>query len=117
MINLTQHVATSEQVADGVFEPADKRIVQNLLTFTTIPSREEVRLAADSLADIALNSGADAALVGGAPFLMGVLEQSLRQRGIRPAYAFSMRESVEKTLPDGSVQKINVFKHVGFYWA
>jgi hypothetical protein len=48
---------------------------------------------------------------------MGVLEQSLRQRGIRPAYAFSMRESAEKTLPDGSVQKINVFKHVGFYWA
>jgi hypothetical protein len=106
-----------EQTQTGVFEPEDKKTVQNLLTFTTLPSREEVAASANALADIALNSGAEAALVGGAPFLMGVLEQSLRQRGIRPAYAFSMRESAEKTLPDGSVQKINVFKHVGFYWA
>lgn len=54
------------------------------------------------------------AMIGGAPYLMAPLEIALRDVGIRPLYAFSVRASVEKTRPDGSVEKINVFKHGGF---
>ena len=53
-------------------------------------------------------------MIGGAPFLMGALESELKNRGIQPMYAFSVRDSVEKQNPDGSVTKQNVFKHAGF---
>ena len=33
---------------------------------------------------------------------------------IIPLYAFSRRESVEEWQPDGSVRKINIFRHDGF---
>ena len=45
---------------------------------------------------------------------MPPLEKALRGLGIRPLYAFSVRESVEETLPDGSVRKVAVFRHKGF---
>lgn len=45
---------------------------------------------------------------------MSTLEKALQYTGITPVYAFSKRESKEEKLPDGSVKKINVFKHVGF---
>ena len=54
-------------------------------------------------------------MIGGAPFFMGILEQELKKQGIKPVYAFSQRESVDKEMADGSVQKVAVFKHLGFY--
>jgi len=39
---------------------------------------------------------------------------ALRDQGIEPVYAFSVRESIEQTQPDGSVRKVNVFRHAGF---
>ena len=33
---------------------------------------------------------------------------------VKPLYAFSKREVVEEQLPDGSVRKTQVFKHLGF---
>ena len=114
LINLTQHPTTTEQLTAGVTEPADKDEVRRLLTFDELPSKELVKARAKALAEIAENSGAKSAMIGGAPFLMAALEKALREVGITPVYAFSKRESVEKTLPDGSVQKTNVFKHIGF---
>jgi hypothetical protein len=38
----------------------------------------------------------------------------LRAADITPLYAFSVRESVEQALADGSVRKVNVFRHAGF---
>lgn len=58
--------------------------------------------------------GAESAMIGGAPFLMAPLEGALRTRGVIPLYAFSVRESVEEALPDGSVRKTQVFRHAGF---
>ena len=46
--------------------------------------------------------------------MMGQLEAALRALEVQPLYAFSVRESVETTLPDGSVVKTAVFKHGGF---
>lgn len=42
------------------------------------------------------------------------LEKALWEVGIRPLFAFSVRESVERVKDDGSVEKTSVFKHAGF---
>lgn len=65
IIKLTQHVATPEQVAEGVFEPQDRVEIGRLLNFERRPDRAEVRARAGALAEIAAASGADAAMLGG----------------------------------------------------
>ncbi len=114
ILNLTQHPTTATQAAAGVFEPASKQAVRQLLTFDELPSHEEIRARASTLAEIACHEQVDAAMIGGAPYLMSALESALMFRGIAAVYAFSKRESVEETLEDGSVRKTIVFRHVGF---
>lgn len=112
ILNLTQHPASAEQIKAGVTEPAKKKQVQSLLTFQTLPKGSEVLRAAEKIA--ALADGYSSVMIGGAPFLMAPLETALKKRGIEPLYAFSVRESREKTLPDGGVVKTQIFKHMGF---
>ena len=114
IINLTQHAATAEQAVAGVIEPANKKLVQDLLTFDTLPDIEEIYEAAAMLAVAAGESGCKTAMIGGAPFLMSALERALIDADIKPVYAFSVRESVEKPDGNGGVLKTAVFKHVGF---
>lgn len=114
IINLTQHAASAEQIAAGVVEPADKACVQKLLTFEGIPSMEELVGRAKALAAVASEAGAESAMIGGAPYFMAPLEWALRRRGITPLYAFSVRDSAEQVLPDGSTRKVAVFHHLGF---
>ena len=115
VIILTQHAATVEQVQAGVFEPANKSEVQNLLTFSSCPSKEETRERAKKLAVIAKESGASAAMIGGAPWLMAPLERALEAEGIEVLYSFTQRMSEEQVMPDGTVKKTQVFRHVD--WA
>ncbi len=114
ILNLTQHKATPEQFAQGVVEPESpwKEGIQRALTFEDLPTPEEIQRRAEALAKIA--DGHDSAMIGGAPYLMSTLERELKKRGIKPLYAFSKREVVEEQLPDGSVRKTHVFKHLGF---
>lgn len=120
ILNLTQHSPTPEQTAQGVVEMGEgaRAVVRDLLTFTDLPSPDEVRRRAEGLAELASleaeRRGATAAMIGGAPYLMGPLERALRKRGITPLYAFSRRESVEEKQDDGSVRKVAVFRHLGF---
>jgi hypothetical protein len=113
IVNLTQHVGTPEQ---GVIEPVNKKEVQDLLTFDTLESTAgaEIVRRAIKLAEIAQNAEADAAMLGGAPFLMSTLERILLyEKGIQPLYSFSLRQSVDKEI-DGKIQKISFFKHIGW---
>ena len=122
ILNLTQHTPTPEQIAAGVVASGHEEYVSGLLTFATIPSAEEVRDRAVEIAALAFTLCNDAqednepmmAMIGGAPFLMAALERELINEGITPLYAFSERVSVEEQIPDGSVKKTNIFKHVGF---
>lgn len=114
IINLTQHDSTSDQRDQGVVEPSDKVAVRNLLTFNDIPSREQMLVRASKLAAVAVNMKAEAAMIGGAPYFMSALETALKERGIKPLYAFSIRRSVDETQPDGSIRKVAVFRHKGF---
>lgn len=115
IVNLTQHKATPEQVSVGVVDIEDQHDAETLmdcLNFREIPTAEEINITAEAIADIGLQG--DAAMIGGAPYLMSALEKELINRGIKPIYAFSKRESVEELHPDGSIRKITIFRHLGF---
>ena len=117
ILNLTQHAPTQEQIAAGVIQSVAHSEIQRLLTFSSLPTQEEILERAGALAEIATGAkagGVGYAMIGGAPYLMGALEEALRRRDIIPVYAFSVRESVEETMPDGSVRKTQVFRHAGF---
>ncbi|HPT82205.1 MAG TPA: hypothetical protein PLI46_13685, partial [Methanosarcina thermophila] len=127
ILNLTQHITTDEQKAQLVVEPRmTKEKIRKLLTFEEIPTKEEIEARAKELARIAVSEASmytgdtdneiwiTRVMIGGAPYLMGALEKALRECGFTPVYAFSKRESEEIPQPDGSVKKIQVFRHIGF---
>ena len=114
IINLTQHNATPDQVSAGVIEPKDKAEVQRYLTFDNIESENAIRRRAAALADIALENNCKMAMIGGAPYLMAMLEEELNKVGINPVYAYSERNVVSVTLEDGSTKNNITFEHKGF---
>lgn len=122
ILNLTQHKATPDQIAAGVVEPSpdSKERIRKLITFDSLPSERELLYAASEVAMEAaeyFENNPDpnpSALIGGAPFFMSTLEAALTCEGINPLYAFSVRKSIEKRNPDGTVNKTAVFEHLGF---
>ena len=126
IINLTQHPATADQVAVGVVDlPAEEfSNLRSVLTFATLPTGEEILERAALIAELACYNGLSGdegdspmpqqAMIGGAMWLMAPLAAELRQRGIEPVFAFSVRETDEQVQPDGSVRKVAIFRHAGF---
>ena len=126
IVNLTQHVASPEQLAAGVVDlPADqRRLLVESLTVDALPTRQEIADRCANIAALAVHNGLGgdegddphptAAMIGGAPWMMRALEDALLDMGVQSVYAFSVRESVEQVQPDGSVRKVNVFRHTGF---
>ena len=115
ILNFTQHAATAEQVAAGVIDlmQHDLASLKALLNFVGLPTRDDVYNRAYEIAKLADNLMAETVMVGGAPFLMPVLQKALQMRGITVLYAFSERVSIEKIV-NGVVVKTNEFKHSGF---
>lgn len=126
IVNLTQHPATSDQLAAGVQDlPAEVRdALVALLTFANCPDRQEIFERAEDIAELACYNGLGGddgdspfpagAMIGGALWLMAPLSDALRHRGINPLFAFSVRETQEQKNADGSVRKIAVFRHAGW---
>lgn len=130
ILNLTQHEATPEQVEAGVVDlsGSDRQNLKSLLTFDELPDPSRVieavslivRLAEFVIIDYLDNNKEDfehfrfCAMIGGAPWMMSLLERRLREAGIRPVYAFSKRQVVEEMQADGTVKKSMIFKHEGF---
>jgi len=121
-LNFTQHEATPEQLSAGVVEPDgyDKQRIRELLTFDELPKHSDLRQRATNCAVLACvllaKYQCDAVMIGGAPYFMSHLESALRLFRVRFCYAFSSRVAEEQMQPDGSVKKVNVFRHVGFIW-
>lgn len=125
ILNLTQHLATPEQIAQGVVDlpPGRRKHLIDLLTVDELPTNDEIKARCSDIAAIAAlvvhnNLGGDdphplEAMIGGAPWMMSALEKALRDQGVTPIYAFSVRESVEMVV-EGAVKKTAVFRHVGF---
>lgn len=116
VLNLTQHKATPDQIAVGVFDAPDdlREIIADLLTFDQPPTHAQMRVRARELARIVSMFQVDKVMVGGAPFFMGPLVAELRYIHRASLFAFSRRESVDQPQPDGTVRKVAVFKHAGF---
>ncbi|MDR0408683.1 MAG: hypothetical protein LBH45_07205 [Campylobacteraceae bacterium] len=121
ILNLTQHLATDEQKAEGVVDlPTDLRLeLCKLLTFDTLEETKDVLKRSLDIARLAKKSNiaAHAAMIGGAPFFMSFLENALKQTGIQPLYAFTPREVIKTHNENGTVIKQVVFKHKGFIQA
>lgn len=119
IINATQHNATQDQKAAGVFdlETERQRELQKLLTFNTLPTAREVQLRAEKIKKlidvVSREQKTQNIMIAGAPYLTSVLQGELQKDGYTVLYAFSERVSVEVE-KDGVVTKTNVFKHVGF---
>ena len=123
IINLTQHPATKDQLVAGVIDLPEKQRQELIrrLTFDELPNDGEVQQRAATIAgdlhewlEDAGIENVDAAMIGGAPYLMCPLERYLIGVRIQPIYAYSERISFEEKQPDGSVRKVNVFRHAGF---
>ena len=112
MINLTQHQATTDQLAVGVVDLTGQQLalVKTLLTFDEISTESEMKERAYQIAEIARKHGV-AAMIGGAPFFMSYLERALHKAGVTPFYAFSKRCVIKDE--DGVKERV-VFKHEGF---
>jgi len=144
ILNLTQHPASAEQLEAGVVDLGSNYSskLKELLTFSTIPTASELTSRCDGIYDLVLAQLATIGhidesfyddydmtknldesrfraelnisfMIGGAPYLMGPLQSELSNLGT-VLYAYSNRVSVEETQADGSVRKVNVFKHIGF---
>ncbi|ETD73094.1 hypothetical protein V757_00365 [Pelistega indica] len=132
IINLTQHRATSEQIAEGVIDLPEvlSSRVRELLTFDILPEKTALKERANNivkLLDMYITEEAMRTerplpkkvyvMLGGAPYLMRYLENALNgfwYYDIIPLYAFTERVSYEETQPDGTVKKVSSFKHAGF---
>lgn len=120
ILNLTQHPATVEQLNAGVVDTVgtDNVLLKDLLTFSKMPDSADIDNRAREITKLAKNAlfgqPEKKAMIGGALWLMAPLTFYLKAAGIQPVFAFSQRKSVERTLDNGSVQKVNVFRHIGF---
>ena len=115
-INLTQHRASKEQIEQGVVDlcEEDREKLIELLTFDSLPRwwESELDTRAIKIVDILFSKKENClgkAMLGGAPYLMSLLEDRLKKVGIEPFYAFTKRVVEEK---DGV--KTSTFKHLGF---
>lgn len=116
ILNLTQHVATEEQMRDGIFEPSpeDKQRIKSLLTFDEKPTPLILRERAEQIGDIVIeNYMVDKVMIGGAPYFMRYLEDVFDGYNIKTYYSFSKRVSIDEHLPDGSVVKRTKFVYEG----
>lgn len=119
ILNLTQHPATPEQIAQGVVDLSgdDLAALKMLLNFEELPEADDLPRRAIEVAEIAIRATrgvVSECMIGGAPFFMRALEQALLMAGFRPVYAFSRRVVEETHQPDGTVRKVAVFRHDGF---
>lgn len=116
LINLTQHTLTAEQLQGSVEVGTDVRDeVIKLITFNGLPTAGEIKGNASRLAEICRDMHASHAVIGGAPYFMGPLEQALRRVGVTPLYAFTERVAVEVTNPEtGEVTKTSKFNFAGW---
>ena len=125
IINLTQHKATPDQIQAGVVDlPDDLRAgVCDLLTFDTAPIGVMMVQRAEGLLEIIREaqklpgSATRRVMIGGAPFFMSTLEVILLEADLIPVYAFSRRESEDQPQADGSVRKVQIFRHAGWVCA
>ena len=110
ILNLTKNNATYEQIQDGCFEVSDKQFVDELhklLSFDDIalPTKQEMVERAKRLVNLAIQHNAKCVMLDNSipSFLISILENELKQNGIKPFYSFMKHVATETTIRNGSV--------------
>ena len=116
IMNMTQHEPSQDQKNVGVrnFRDDLQKRVRDLLTFDTLPTEVEIKNRCFDLTTLATYTYAKKMMVGGAPWLMAPLCNHLKKYGFEPVFAFSSRVSEEKLQEDGTIKKVQIFRHEGF---
>lgn len=118
ILNLTQHLATPDQIAAGVVDlpERDQDRLLDAITFEDLPDAEEIQDRAQQVVTLVhrFSTKKGKVMIGGAPYFMPALQCALQQVGCEVLYAFSRRESVDTFAPDGTIRKTSVFRHGGF---
>lgn len=141
ILNLTQHMATTEQEEQGLVNVQDIDKLREILTVNEevlVSEEATIRYIIDAKVTELINTfvfpllveratevcGSSAnriggafelsVLVGGMPTLVDALVKRLKEFGCVPMYALSGRVSSAFINEDGSVSKITVFKHIKF---
>ena len=80
ILNLTQHLATPEQIAQGVVDLSeqDRKALVSAITFEELPDVAIIENRAKRVCDIAVKYGIEKVMIGGAPFFMSTLEKALK---------------------------------------
>ena len=119
VVNLTQHLSTTEQQAEGVFDLPEhlREKLVKALTFSAQYCRADLEAAALEVVSLVKEVDCHRAMIGGMPSFMAPLERALIEAGVAVGYARSERVSVDQVQADGTVRKTAIFKHVGMYWA
>lgn len=117
IVNLTQHNPTQEQIQAGVFNLPQRNYdsIKELITFSSDYTYETLLDVAQRIRAVLKYDGIKAAMIGGMPSFMPVLEKELLDNGISVYYAKSERVSEDQAQEDGTVRKVAIFKHAGFY--
>ena len=120
-INATNHALTPAQVADITekgFTPVE--LPAGLKAYWGACTADNWKIIFEEFQNFVngLALGKDVEIVtmvaGYAPLVYNIVAD-ITIKGHKALYADSKRESVEKTMEDGSVVKSNVFRHLGFY--
>jgi hypothetical protein len=117
---LLNHVPTEEQLQDlrqkgfiEIVEPTDqiKKIWSNIDPYLNEMSRNKL---ASIIVDEILGKQVNAVWVQGENGMIFSIVSKLLSYGIDCYYSTTKRETNEVQMPDGSVQKTSIFKHVQF---
>lgn len=74
-----------------VTDMPDRKLISDLLTFDDLPTTAQLINRAETLASLIDAPCGTHVLIGGAPFFMSFLIESLRKREFVPVFAFSKR--------------------------
>ena len=113
MINLTQHLATSEQ-GPMTAQAVDNPTVLAALTVQPSAPRQELTSQVKLLVNWVQEYPVQPVMVGGHFCLTLKLAKELRWLGYLVVQSESAREVRETRQADGTVKKISVFKHQGW---
>ena len=98
------------KIQDGCFEVADKQFVDELhkpLSFDDIalPTKQEMVERAKRLVNLAMQHNAKCVMLDNSipSFLISILENELKQNGIKPFHSFMKNVATETTIRNGSV--------------
>jgi hypothetical protein len=105
-MNLTSFAATPGQVRDGVVDPDPeiKKRINQLSTFTEIPTRETLERTAQEIVSM-IDPRFDGAMIAGAPYFTPYLEKELARNGFEPVHSYSERVNVVERDENGVVIK------------